>query len=59
MGSTSVPAQAMFRELKSQNLPFEEFATQLHGWYARDKTQSTQRELLELVRALEPALSVK
>ncbi|QIL76497.1 thioredoxin family protein [Hymenobacter sp. HDW8] len=57
-GPRPAPAQAMFRELKSQNLPFEEFATQLHGWYAHDKTQSTQRELLELVRALEPALSV-
>ncbi|MBC6608243.1 thioredoxin family protein [Hymenobacter sp. BT188] len=58
-GPRPAPAQAMFRELKSQNLPFEEFATQLHGWYAHDKTQSTQRELLELVRALEPALSAK
>jgi hypothetical protein len=51
-GPRPAPAQAMFLELKSQNLPFEEFATRLHGWYALDKTQSTQRELLELVRAL-------
>lgn len=58
-GPRPTPAQAMFRELKSQNLPFEDFATQLHSWYAHDKTQSTQRELLELVRALEPALSTK
>jgi hypothetical protein len=53
-GPRPAPAQALFLELKSQNLPFEEFATQLHSWYAYDKTQSTQRELLELVKALEP-----
>jgi hypothetical protein len=58
-GPRPAPAQAMFQELKSQNLPFEDFATQLHSWYAHDKTQSTQRELLVLVRALEPALSAK
>ena len=46
------PAQQMFLDLKSQDLPFEEFATQLHGWYAKDKTQSTQRELLALVQQL-------
>ncbi|SMB82861.1 hypothetical protein SAMN00120144_2232 [Hymenobacter roseosalivarius DSM 11622] len=54
-GPRPVPVQAMFLELKSQNLPFEDFATQLHSWYAHDKTQSTQGELLELVRALELA----
>ncbi|TGE26711.1 thioredoxin family protein [Hymenobacter metallicola] len=46
-------AQQMFLELKSQNLPFEEFSTQLHGWYAKDKTQSTQAELLTLLRSLQ------
>jgi hypothetical protein len=54
-GPRPAPAQAMYQELKSQNLPFEEFAIRLHGWYAHDKTQSTQRELLALMRALEPA----
>lgn len=58
-GPRPAAAQNMFRELKSQDLPFEEFATQLHSWYAHDKTQSTQRELLELIQALEPALSAK
>jgi hypothetical protein len=54
-GPRPAPAQALGLALKSQNLPFEEFATQLHSWYAHDKTQSTQRELLALVQALEPA----
>ncbi|PJJ52815.1 thioredoxin family protein [Hymenobacter chitinivorans] len=51
-GPRPEPAQRMFLDLKSQNLPFEEFSTQLHGWYAKDKTQSTQRELLALLAAL-------
>ena len=53
-GPRPAAAQALFQNLKSKNLPFEEFAIQLHGWYAHDKTQSTQRELLELIQALEP-----
>ncbi|MCB2406401.1 thioredoxin family protein [Hymenobacter lucidus] len=52
-GPRPAPAQAMFLNLKSQNLPFEEFSTQLHGWYAKDKTQSTQRELVELLHTLQ------
>lgn len=56
-GPRPAPAHAMFLQLKSQNLPFEQFATQLHSWYAHDKTQSTQHELLALVQALEPVRS--
>ncbi|UOQ73238.1 thioredoxin family protein [Hymenobacter cellulosilyticus] len=51
-GPRPEPAQHMFLELKSQNLPFEEFSTQLHAWYAKDKTQSTQQEILQLVQGL-------
>ncbi|TGE21250.1 thioredoxin family protein [Hymenobacter aquaticus] len=51
-GPRPATAQQMFLDLKSQDLPFEEFSTQLHGWYAKDKTQSTQRELLALLKSL-------
>ncbi|TGE14255.1 thioredoxin family protein [Hymenobacter elongatus] len=51
-GPRPAPAQTMFLELKSQQLPFEEFSTQLHGWYAKDKTQSTQQELAQLIQTL-------
>jgi hypothetical protein len=51
-GPRPATAQHMFLDLKSQDLPFEEFSTQLHAWYAKDKTQSTQRELVTLLQGL-------
>ncbi|MCB2378584.1 thioredoxin family protein [Hymenobacter sp. BT635] len=51
-GPRPATAQQMFLDLKAQNLPFEEFSTQLHGWYAKDKTQSTQQELTDLLKSL-------
>ncbi|UYZ58368.1 thioredoxin family protein [Hymenobacter latericus] len=51
-GPRPAPAQEMFQRLKEQQLPFEEFATQLHGWYAKDRTQSTQQELRALLQQL-------
>jgi hypothetical protein len=38
--------------LKQEQVPYEDFVTQLHGWYAKDKTISTQRELLALIKGL-------
>jgi hypothetical protein len=51
-GPRPATAQQMFLDLKSQDLPFEEFSTQLHAWYAKDKTKSTQHELLTLLQGL-------
>ena len=45
-------AQELYTRLKNEQVPYEEFATQLHGWYAQDHTLSTQRELLALVQQL-------
>jgi len=46
-------AHELVLRLKGEGLAVKEFAAQLHGWYATDKTQSTQQELLTLVQQLE------
>ncbi|MBD2769804.1 thioredoxin family protein [Hymenobacter sp. BT664] len=51
-GPRPAPAQELFIRLKREQVPYEEFATQLHGWYAKDRTLSTQRELLALLQGL-------
>ena len=42
----------LFSRLKQEEVPYQEFVTQLHGWYAKDRTLSTQRELLALLSDL-------
>ncbi|GAB3302097.1 thioredoxin family protein [Hymenobacter tenuis] len=51
-GPRPAPAQDLFLEMKAQGTSFEEFAERLHGWYAKDKTVSTQQELLPILRGL-------
>ncbi|RPD49369.1 thioredoxin family protein [Hymenobacter sediminis] len=51
-GPRPSPAQDLFLEMKAQGVGFEEFAEKLHGWYAKDKTRSTQLELLPLLQAM-------
>lgn len=51
-GPRPAPAQELFVRLKQEGVSYEDFATQLHGWYAKDHTLSTQRELLALLQAL-------
>ncbi len=45
-------AQDLFLEMKAAGATHEEFAEALHGWYAKNKTQATQHELLDIVRGL-------
>lgn len=52
-GPRPAPAQALVRQLKAEDVPHDEFARQLHTWYAHDHTQATQNELLALVQGLE------
>ena len=52
-GPRPATAQGLLVRQQQQQVPYEEFATQLHSWYAKDRTQSTQRELLALLRRLE------
>jgi hypothetical protein len=35
-------------EMKANNVSFDEIKEMLHGWYAKDKTFSTQKELAEM-----------
>ncbi len=49
-------AQQMTMDYKHQPEPKPDYATyqkELHTWYARDKTASTQRELMAVIRDLE------
>ncbi|TYZ11425.1 thioredoxin family protein [Hymenobacter lutimineralis] len=51
-GPRPAPAQALFLDLKGQGLSHEAYAEQVHAWYAKDKTRTTQAELLALIRQL-------
>ncbi|TGE09407.1 thioredoxin family protein [Hymenobacter fodinae] len=51
-GPRPAEAQALFLSLKSSGATHEEYAEKVHAWYARNKTQATQQELLTLVRDL-------
>lgn len=51
-GPRPAPAQALVQQLKAQGMAHDDFITALHTWYAHDKTQTTQHELLALVRQL-------
>ncbi|WP_375435246.1 thioredoxin family protein [uncultured Hymenobacter sp.] len=52
-GPRPVPAQALLLDLKAQGATHEEYAEKIHGWYAQNKTQATQQELLALIQGLE------
>lgn len=51
-GPRPASAQELFNRLKQEGVSYEDFATQLHTWYAQDQTLSTQHELLALLRSL-------
>jgi len=42
-------AQALFESLKDQQESYDVIKEKIHGWYAKDKTISTQKELTELL----------
>ena len=52
-GPRPAPAQELVIKLKAEGATHEEFSLQLHTWYAHDRTQTTQTELLALVQGLE------
>lgn len=51
-GPRPAAAHALLQELKAQGATHEQYAEKVHAWYAKDKTQSTQQELLVLVQSL-------
>lgn len=50
-GPRPAALQEKFMEMKAAQLPFEELAEKLHGWYAKDKTHSVQNELAALIKS--------
>ena len=51
-GPRPAPAQELMLRLKSEGQGHEEYAAAIQAWYAHDKTQTTQHELLALLRLL-------
>ncbi|GAC1367236.1 MAG: thioredoxin family protein [Hymenobacter sp.] len=51
-GPRPAAAHELVLRLKGEGMVLKEFATHLHTWYAHDKTQTTQQELLALVQQL-------
>jgi hypothetical protein len=52
-GPRPTPARALVRRLKAEGMPHDDFIRELHTWYAHDRTQTTQAELLALLTGLE------
>lgn len=50
-GPRPLEAQQLFQEMKAAELPFQELAEKLHGWYAKDKTHSLQKEIGALLES--------
>lgn len=57
-GPRPKPAQQMVMDHKENPLlPYKEFVEQVHKWYADDRTQTTQQELLALLKESEVAVT--
>ncbi len=52
-GPRPAPAQELLYAYKAEveQRPYSEFAKDLQGWYARDKNQTSQAELVNLIRS--------
>lgn len=50
-GPRPAEAQLLWDELRQKQAPFAEASEALHGWYAKDKTQSLQAEIATLITA--------
>ncbi len=51
-GPRPAEAQALIVKLKGEGMAHDDFIRELHTWYAHDRTQATQHELLALVKQL-------
>lgn len=49
-GPRPAPAQALLLKLIAEGVSHDDYAREVHGWYAHDHTQTTQQELLALLR---------
>lgn len=51
-GPRPAEAQALILKLKAEGMAHDDFIRELHAWYAHDRTQATQHELLAMVQQL-------
>lgn len=51
-GPRPIPCQAIYRELKENDAPFEEQKITLQNWYNTDKGKTIQKELIDLLSPL-------
>lgn len=51
-GPRPAEAQALILKLKAEGMAHDDYIRELHTWYAHDRTQATQHELLALLRAI-------
>jgi hypothetical protein len=54
-GPRPAEAQALYSDLRSRkDVSWQEVAEKLHKWYADDKTESSQQELLPMIQSWQP-----
>lgn len=51
-GPRPAEAQALLTRLKAEGMGHDDYVREIHAWYAHDRTQATQHELLALVQQL-------
>jgi thiol-disulfide isomerase/thioredoxin len=51
-GPRPIEAQKLIDDLKKENISVDDIKTQLHTWYAKDKTEHTQNEIVEVLQKL-------
>ncbi len=49
-GPRPQPAQQLYTNLKEKQVPYKEFAEQLHNWYGKDRSKTLQQEFKQLLR---------
>ena len=52
-GPRPAEAQALLTKLKAEGMAHDDYVREIHAWYAHDRTQATQHELLALVQQLD------
>ncbi|GAB3198027.1 hypothetical protein ABID22_000673 [Pontibacter aydingkolensis] len=48
-GPRPAPAQQLVMEAKQHDVPFQEMAEKLHGWYGKDRSYTLQKEFTQLI----------
>ncbi len=51
-GPRPAEAQSLLNRLRAEGMAHDDYVREIHAWYAHDRTQATQHELLALVQHL-------